>query len=192
MSYEENKKDALDKGDNSERIEISLLRYMWESSPFHLKESYHTYFRSLTVLQSFSDNEIRQFVKFLHQREFETGEVIFKAGASGYGLYFIKSGAVNVQTNDGENIVRLQKGKFFGELALLEEGHRRSATVVASEPTVLLGIFKPDLDKMIEKHPVLGAKFLKETAMMLASKIGSLQKEYFALKRQVQELEKKS
>lgn len=192
MSYEQEKKEALERGDISERIDMNLLRYMWESSPFYLKESYHTFFRSLSVLKSLSDNDIRLFVKFLHRREFEAGEIIFKAGESGYGLYFIQSGNVKIQTPEGQEIVNLEKGKYFGELALLEEGHHRVATAVATDSTILLGIFKPDLDKMIESYPVLGAKFLKETAMMLASKIGGLQKEFLELKKQLKALEKKS
>lgn len=191
MSYEENKKELGPK-DNSERLNISLLRYMWEASPLYFKESYHTYFRNLSILKTFSDNDIRVFTTYLHRREFETDEVVFKYGDSGYGFYFIHSGSVSIQEPTGEEIVQLEKGKFFGELALLDEGHRRPAFAIASGPTVLLGLFKPDLDRMLETHPVLGAKFIHEAALILSSKIGYMTQEIMLLKRKIEALEKKN
>lgn len=191
MSYEEKKKES-GSNDNSERLSINLLRYMWEASPLYFKESYHTFFRKLSILKTFSDNDIRIFTTFLHRREFETNEVIFKYGDSGYGFYFIHSGSVSIQEPSGEEIVHLGKSKFFGELALLDEGHRRPASAIASEPTVLLGLFKPDLDKMLEIHPVLGAKFVHEAAMVLSKKIGHMTQEIMALKRKIEALEKKN
>lgn len=191
MSYEEKKKE-LGPNDNSERLNINLLRYMWEASPLYFKESYHTYFRNLSILKTFSDNDIRIFTTYLHRREFEANEVVFKYGDSGYGFYFILSGAVSIQEPGGEEIVQLTKGKFFGELALLDEGHRRPASAVASGPTALLGLFKPDLDKMLETHPVLGAKFVHEAAMVLSNKIGHMTQEIMVLKRKIEALEKKN
>lgn len=191
MSYEEKKKD-LGKDDHSERLNINLLRYMWEASPLYFKESYHTYFRNLSILKTFSDNDIRVFTTYLHRRVFETNEVVFKYADSGYGVYFIHSGSISIQEPSGEEIVSLGKSKFFGELALLDDGHRRPATAVASTPTVLLGLFKPDLDKMLEIHPILGAKFVHEASMVLANKVGHMTQEIMLLKRKIEALEKKN
>lgn len=192
MSYEEKKKADIESGDDSERLKVNILRYMWEASPFFFKESYHTYIRHLAIFKSFTDNDIRLLTTYLHRREFETNEVIFKTGDSGYGLYFIHQGSVSVQDINGEKIVLLDQKKFFGELALLEDGHKRPVTVVVEEPTVLLGFFKPDLDNMLGKHPVLGAKFVREIAMILANKVGPMAKEILSLKRKIEVLEKKN
>ncbi|MFA5582818.1 MAG: cyclic nucleotide-binding domain-containing protein [Bacteriovoracaceae bacterium] len=191
MSYEERKKE-LGPDDNSERLNINLLRYLWEASPLYFKESYHTYFRNLSILKSFSDNDIRIFTKYLHRREFEANELIFKYGDSGYGFYFIHSGSVSIQEPNGAEIVNLGEKNFFGELALLEEGHRRPASAVASGPTVLLGVFKPDVEKMLESHPILGAKFIHEAAVILASKVGHMTREIMTLRRKIELLEKKN
>lgn len=191
MSYEEKARES-GPDEKSERLSINLLRYMWEASPLYFKESNHTYFRNLPILKSFSDNDIRIFTRYLHRREFETNEVIFKYGDAGYGFYFIQSGSVSIQEPGGEEIVLLDKSKYFGELALLDDGHRRPATAVAQSPTVLLGIFKPDLERMLETHPVLGAKFVHEAAAILANKIGHMTNEIVALKRKIEAMEKKN
>lgn len=199
MSYEKDMMEKLSKGEVSlERLEISILRYLWDASPISFKESYHDFFKKISVLNSFSDNEIRLFAKFLHRREFTSNEVIFKQGDSGYGFYFIFNGAVNIFANhtqmneeQGDFVIRLEKHQYFGEMGLLEEFNRRSATVVAAENTVLLGIFKPDLDKMLEIYPVLGAKFLRETALIMANRMGQLTREIVAMKKKIKELEQR-
>lgn len=201
MSYEKEMMDKLGRGEaTGDRLDIPLLKYMWDASPlsFLAKESYHEFFKKITFLNSFSDNEVRLFTKFLHRREFMPNEVIFKQGDSGYGFYFIFSGAVNIYANynnqnddQGDFVIRLEKRQYFGEMGLLEEFNRRSATIVAAESTILLGIFKPDLDQMLETYPVLGAKFLRETALIMANRMGQLTREIVGLKKKVKELEQR-
>lgn len=202
MSYEKEQLERNLKGEPStDRLDIPLLKYMWDASPLAFltsNESYHEFFKKISVLQSFSDNEVRLFTKFLHRREFTANEIIFKQGDSGYGFYFIFSGSVNIfssqlmQAEDlGDLVIRLEKRQYFGEMGLLEEFNRRSASVVAAENTVLLGIFKPDLERMLEVYPVLGAKFLRETALIMANRMGQLTREIIAMKKKIKELEQR-
>lgn len=200
MSYEKEMMEKLSRGEpTADGIDISVLKYMWEASPLSFKESYHSFFKKISVLNSFSDNEVRIFTKFLHRREFMPNEVIFKQGDTGYGFYFIYSGSVDIYANylpqsedKGEFVIRLEKSQYFGEMGLLEEFNRRSATVIASENTVLLGIFKPDLERLLELQPVLGAKFLRETALIMANRMGQLTREISNMKKKLKELEQKA
>ena len=202
MSYEKDMMEKIQRGEIiPDRLDVPLLKYLWDVSPlsFGKKDNFHSFFKKTTVLNSFSDNEIRIFTKFLHRREFMANEVIFRQGDSGYGFYFIFEGSVNIFANHlnnnmldhGELVIRLDRRQYFGEMGLLEEFNRRSATVVASEHTVLLGIFKPDLDKMLEVYPVLGAKFLRETALIMANRMGQLTREIMSLKKKIKELEQR-
>ena len=200
MSYENEMKDRIARGETAgERLDIPLLKYMWDSSPlsFLKKESYHDFFKKISVLNSFTDNEVRLFTGFLHRREFMANEMIFKQGDSGYGFYFIFSGAVNIYSSSapteelGEFVIKLEKHQYFGEMGLLEEFNRRSASVTAAENLVLLGIFKPDLDRMLQIYPVLGAKFLRETALIMANRMGQITREIIALKKRIKELEQR-
>ena len=200
MSYEKDVQDRMGRGESAgEKLDIPLLKYLWEASPIASllgTESYHEFFKKISVLNSFTDNEVRLFTKFLHRREFSPNEVIFKQGDSGYGFYFIYNGSVNIYSNHypevedkGEFVIKLEKRQYFGEMGLLEEFNRRSATVVAAESTILLGIFKPDLDRMLELYPVLGAKFLRETALIMANRMGQLTREIVSLKKKIKALE---
>lgn len=202
MTYEKEKMDKFNRGEGSgERLDIPILRYLWDASPLSFisnKDNYHDFFKKISMLNSFSDNEVRLFTKFLHRREFTANEVIFKQGDSGYGFYFIFSGSVNIYSNQvyqsedwGDLVIRLEKSQYFGEMGLLEEFNRRSATVVAAENSVLLGIFKPDLENLLEQHPVMGAKFLRETALIMANRMGQLTREIVAMRKKLKELEQR-
>ncbi len=69
------------------------------------------------------------------------GEIIVPQGRDGYGFFVVASGAAKAvrQRSDGSETVVNTFGPsdFFGELALLDDGPR-TATVVATEPTVCL------------------------------------------------------
>lgn len=200
MSYEKELMDKVQKGEIlPDKLDIPILKYLWDASPlgFGAKENIRSFFKKISILNSFSDNEIRLFTKFLHRREFIANEVIFRQGDSGYGFYFIYDGSVNIYANHlnnnieerGDLIIRLDRRQYFGEMGLLEDFNRRSATAIANENTVLLGIFKPDLEKMLEFYPVLGAKFLRETALIMANRMGQLTREVMSLKKKIKELE---
>ncbi len=202
MSYERDVMDKVQKGEViPDRLDVNLIKYLWEASPisFGTKVNYHDFFKKISVLNSFSDNEIRIFTKFLHRREFVSNEVIFRQSDSGYGFYFIFDGSVDVYANHlnsnsddiGDHIIKLEKRQYFGEMGLLEDFNRRSATVVSHEHTILLGIFKPDLERMLEMHPVVGAKFLRETALIMANRMGQMTREIMSLKRKIKELEQR-
>jgi CRP/FNR family cyclic AMP-dependent transcriptional regulator len=202
MSYEKEMAEKLAKGESSgDKLDIPLLKYLWDASPVSYltsKETYHDFFKKISVLSSFTDNEVRLFTKFLHRREFQANEVVFRQGDTGYGFYFIFAGAVNIYTNhnreandQGDLVIKLEKRQYFGEMGLLEEFNRRTATAVAAENTILLGIFKPDLEQMLELHPVLGAKFLRETALIMANRMGQLTKEIVGLKKKIKEIEQR-
>ena len=98
-------------------------------------------------------------------------------------MYIIASGHVNITVEEaradknksphGIIITKLVSGDFFGELSLVEENGRRSATAIAEEDTSLIGFFKPDLLKILERRPGIGVKI----ALRLGEVIGRRLKE---------------
>ncbi|KQV73334.1 cation:proton antiporter [Rhizobium sp. Root1220] len=80
------------------------------------------------------------------------GERVMRKGDRGDGMYFLSSGAVEVQV-PGEPI-RLDPGAFFGEMALLSGG-RRTADVVAVDFCQFFVLERRDFNMFTAKHPVL-------------------------------------
>jgi CPA2 family monovalent cation:H+ antiporter-2 len=80
------------------------------------------------------------------------GERVMRKGDRGDGMYFLSSGAVEVQI-PGEPI-RLEPGAFFGEIALLSGG-RRNADVVAVDFCQFFVLERRDFNMFTSKHPAL-------------------------------------
>lgn len=80
------------------------------------------------------------------------GERVIRKGDRGDGLYFLSSGAVEVQLPDGK--IPLEPGAFFGEMALLSGG-RRTADVVAVDFCQFFVLERRDFNMFTAKHPVL-------------------------------------
>lgn len=206
MSYEKKvQEDYKDGKELPEKTDFSMVKYFWQASPLSGmgKDTVPKFLRNIEVLKSFTENELRIFSRYLHTRDFSNKAVIFKQYDVGFGFYFIYSGHVDVIVEGGvvdapedreiqgaEHVLSLEKGDYFGELALLQDNNLRSATVMAKGSCTLLGIFKPDLEELIEEHPVIATKLLQAVSVILANRLFSLTNEIRGLKYKLQQLEK--
>ena len=67
---------------------------------------------------------------------FGVDDVIFEEGSTGRELFVVLDGEVEIAKLDGTSkttIVKLGKGEFFGEMAVID-GSARSATAIAATP----------------------------------------------------------
>ena len=67
---------------------------------------------------------------------FAVDDVIFEEGSTGRELFVVLDGEVEIAKLDGArktSIIKLGKGEFFGEMAVID-GSARSATAIASAP----------------------------------------------------------
>jgi len=197
MGYEN---DVQEKKENPEKIDISLLKFFWQANN-RLSGNEGTiprFLRSVDVLKNFTDDQLRILSKYLHYRTFTEGETIFAQGEIGIGFYFIFSGSVRILFGDesvpqknAEFKICLERYNCFGELALLQKGSLRSATAQADEPCELVGIFKPDLDEMINQHPVVAARLLQSVAVVVTNRLFNTTREVKNLKHRLSQFEKK-
>lgn len=106
--------------------------------------------RRLDLFQSFSDVELHSLSRRFRPRLALPEEVIIRKHERGDSAFFISSGAVEVVLP--ANNVRLGRGDFFGEMALLT-GQPRGADVVALTYCQLLVLTKRDFQRFLQKHP---------------------------------------
>jgi CRP-like cAMP-binding protein len=88
-------------------------------------------------------------------RSYPTGQVILQEGETGDEFYLVKSGTVRVTTlQTGSEVVlaNLQRGGFFGEVAVLS-GQPRTASVTALEPVELVVFDKALIDRLLSEYP---------------------------------------
>jgi SulP family sulfate permease len=102
------------------------------------------------------------------------GEYVFRQADPGDSIYFVETGRVTVALSVGEGrTLRLRSfgaGTIVGEMAVYT-GARRSADVVADEPTVVLRLALSTLKRLESDDPALAARMHKFVARVLAARL---------------------
>lgn len=133
--------------------------------------------RGVPLFKDLKDADLKRVMKVLHVREYAAGEVVFREGQTGAGMYIVKSGEVDIvmHLEDGSEkpLVTLRPGQFFGELALLDSVARTASSVVR-KPSVLLGIFQSDLEHLIDRDSRLGARVIWNLARLTGARLRDL------------------
>lgn len=113
------------------------------------------------------------------RRAFERNEVVFHQGDPGDSVHLIESGRVAVRivtaAGDVATLTVMGAGQSFGELALLKRSSKRTATVVALEPTRTLSLHADAFDELRREQPqverllvaILGARVERLTAHLV-------------------------
>lgn len=99
-------------------------------------------------------------------KEFRPGQKIIKQGESDNSLYFLLWGSVAVQVN-GREVATRTVGDHVGEMALLQGTAPRSATVVATLPTVAARIGERAFTRIADEYPFLWRRLALELAERL-------------------------
>lgn len=190
---------GTDKLQLTKKLDYSMMKYLWLANPLSGSKNFSIpkFLRNVELLKNFSDNELRILSKYLHSRKFSEGEVVFRAGEIGIGFYFIFSGTIELSHDElnseinNEKFLTLEEYNYFGELALLQESNQRTATAIARNKCELVGIFKPDLDNLIVRHPVIAAKLIQSISVALADRLYNLTYEASKMYRRLKQLEAK-
>jgi len=101
--------------------------------------------------------------------EVAAGELVFAEGDLGTEMFIIQDGGVEiVQQVGGEDrlMARLEKGDFFGEMAVLE-AMPRSATARAVNAVRLLRIDGTTFDQMLRDNPEIGVRMMRKLSRRL-------------------------
>jgi len=133
--------------------------------------------RSLPLFEGLSEEDLVALAARLDRREYAAGEMIVTRGEAGTSMYFIESGDVNIHL-PGEGSARISlkdngPGEFFGEVALLDGGPR-TASALATTPTVLLELQREILERYLEQHPRAAMAVLKSMGQSMRRTISLL------------------
>jgi len=123
---------------------------------------------ALAGLALFSDLERPQLQAVAHtmsEESFPAGQRILRQGFSGAGFFIILDGEVTVRVDD-EEVARLGKGDFFGEISLLL-GEPPVADVVATGTVQALQLAGPDLRAYLLAYPTVMYRMLQAVGRRL-------------------------
>jgi cAMP-dependent protein kinase regulator len=112
----------------------------------------------LRQIQPFADlstAERKMLARVVDELSMPEGATLVRQGDYGYEFMVIEEGTVDVLHN-GEQIDTMGPGDFFGELAVLDDGGLRNATIVATSPVRLITLTAHYLRVVRERMPQIG------------------------------------
>ena len=119
-----------------------------------------------TVFKSTSGRSPRPYT----ERRRSAGEWIFEEGSLGTAMYIVQEGEVEIVKDVGgqedRQLAMLEKGDFFGEMALLE-GLPRAAGARALSDVRLLEIDGATFDKMLRDNPEIAVRMMRKLSRRL-------------------------
>ena len=120
------------------------------------------------LFQNLSKQELGELAKATEDLEVEEGKVLTREGDLGREFFVIVEGDVSV-TKDGDEIRSLGPGDFFGEIALIYEDARRTATVTAKSPLRFFVLTRQSFRSLLEHQPEIEGKVMAALEERLGS-----------------------
>ncbi len=125
--------------------------------------SYSELLARIPLFETLSRQDLDGLSALLRPRRYMRGEVIFHQGDVGTSLLIVRKGqvAIRLSSPEGKEVILalLDRGDFFGELALLD-GEPRSTDAVAREETDVLSLQREDFQRFLDTRPQLAQGLL--------------------------------
>jgi CRP/FNR family cyclic AMP-dependent transcriptional regulator len=132
--------------------------------------SYSQLLTQVPIFEHLESQELEHLSSLLQARRYPKGEVIFHQGDVGTALFIIRKGqvAIRLSSPDGKEatLTLLERGDFFGELALLD-GEPRSTDAVAREETELLSLQRESFHVFLASSPQAALGLLASMSRMV-------------------------
>lgn len=126
--------------------------------------------QELALFSHLAREEVALLADRVVPQQFAAGEVVFRRGDPGGGMFVVLSGRVElfVTNNQGERLVleTVEPNGYFGELSLLD-GEARSAEAVCVQQTVTLRLDREHLEQLFARHPNAALVVLAQVARRL-------------------------
>jgi CRP/FNR family transcriptional regulator, cyclic AMP receptor protein len=133
------------------------------------------FLKTVPFFNELSHRQLKTVSDIMYERNFETDEMIFAEGQPGAALFLILDGKVAVEMCRQRTttiLATLEKGAFFGEMALLNEAPR-SANARSIERTYTLALYRNDLSRLIQRDPQTACQVYRALARIVGDRLRS-------------------
>jgi CRP/FNR family transcriptional regulator, cyclic AMP receptor protein len=133
------------------------------------------FLRTVPFFNELAHRQLKTVSGIMFERNFEADEIIFAEGQPGAALFLILDGKVAVEMCRQRNttiLAILEKGAFFGEMALLNEAPR-SANARSLERTYTLALYRNDLSRLIQRDPQTACQIYRAIASVVGDRLRS-------------------
>ena len=124
----------------------------------------------------------------LAEKKFRNGEIIVKEGHVGTSFFKLTQGAALVyagfESDDPLKIALINKGEYFGEMAIIES-YPRNATIIAKGDVSVVEISEKEMNEYFKQNPDEIIVIMKH----LGSRIQAMENDYEEAQRLLKELQ---
>ncbi|HJV38879.1 MAG TPA: cyclic nucleotide-binding domain-containing protein [Geothrix sp.] len=135
------------------------------------------------LFRNLDEVERAQILIIGQKRQVAAGEVIFREGDAGDGLFIVLKGSVRISKRGAtgeEALAVLAPPAYFGEMALIDLS-ARAADAIANEPSELFFIPLQDLRTIIETQHKIALKILYALCEVLAQRLRETNDRYMSI-----------
>jgi CRP/FNR family cyclic AMP-dependent transcriptional regulator len=122
--------------------------------------------KQIPLFEGLPRDELGRIARSFKERRFSAGDTVTAEGAGGVGFFVIGEGTAKVEVH-GEERGRLGAGDYFGELALIDDQARRTATIVADSDLTCYGLTSWEFRPLVETNAAIAWKLLQVMAKRL-------------------------
>ncbi|XP_014673373.1 PREDICTED: cAMP-dependent protein kinase type II regulatory subunit-like isoform X3 [Priapulus caudatus] len=130
----------------------TTFRRILMKSAFKKRKMYEALLEGVPMLQTLEKYERMNLADALQPLSFDEDIAIIKQGDSADGMYFIESGTVCIsvrnEANEDQEVTRLSRGQYFGELALVTQ-KPRAATATSVEAVKLAYLERQAFERLL-------------------------------------------
>jgi CRP/FNR family transcriptional regulator, cyclic AMP receptor protein len=118
--------------------------------------------KNVPLFGGMSKRDLTEVARIADELDFSAGKELIRENEPGRQFFILLEGEAVVRRR-GRKVNTLGPGDFFGEIALLSD-RPTTATVVTTEPALVLIITRASFDRLIRTSPPVQLKVLKALA----------------------------
>ncbi len=118
--------------------------------------------QNVWLFSACTSKELGRIASLVDEAEVPKGAVLTKEGATGREFFAVADGKATGKLKN-KKIASYGPGDFFGEMSLLDQGPR-SLTITSDTPMKLYVLDSNSFSTLIDKHPAVARKILRELA----------------------------
>src|SRR5947208_3360302 len=132
------------------------------------------FLKTVPVFDRLSNRQLKAVSDIMVERNYDIDESIFEKLQPRAALFLILDGkiAIEIFRETSTRLAVLERGAFFGEMALLDDTPR-SANARALEPTRTLALYRNDLNGLMDRHARTACQIYRSLASMIGDRLRS-------------------
>ena len=127
-----------------------------------------------SLFDQMDESEIQLLLEIFQKVTVASGEYVFKENDGGDSLYIVEKGVVSLKkqiVNDYEKTMFVaQQGSVFGEFSFID-CRERSASALAENDSVLLGLKWDDFENFVKENPLIGTKLYNNLVATIVKRL---------------------